>query len=424
MANRDNIQNQSAQKKEPLLRRILFGTVPIVVIAGAVIGLGAMNNSRPEPEEKEEVVEALPVVTAAAFVETVQLSVRSQGEVTARAEVDIASQINGRLEYVSPKFLPGGQFNKGDILFRLENKDFQLRVVQAESAIAQAKTQLIRERSESEQARKDAEALGLTDVSDLALREPQVAEAETRLESAYAALEEAQLQLERTIIRAPFDGRVRTKIVDVGAFISPGMSLGQVYSSDVVDVPIPMTDNDLAALNLGIGFLETRANQGPEVLLTATIGGEPHTWNGRITRTDSGFDSNTRVLFAYATVEDPYGAGADNGTPLAVGLFVDAELEGRELIDTLVVPRSALRGKDKVYIAKDDDTMEIRTVSVESSNREKAIISAGLETGELVITSPVRGAADGMLINPVREDGSLRPQAENAPSQLAQLSED
>lgn len=406
-----------------LIKRIVFIALPIIVVVGAVAGVGVMGALQPPPEEKEEVVEALSVTTTEVVLEPVKLKVMSQGEVTARAEVDLAPQINGRLEYVSPKFLPGSQFRRGDILFRLENRDFQLRVTQAEGAIAQARTALIREQSEADQARKDAEALGLTDVSDLALRRPQVAEAETRLQSAIASLEEAKLQLERTIIRAPFDGRVRSKTADVGAFVSPGMSLGRIYSSDVVDVPLPLTDADLASLGLGIGFQETASNPGPEVTLIATIAGEQHRWTGRISRTDSGYDSNTRVLFAYATVQDPYGAGADNGVPLANGLFVSAEMEGRQLVDTKVIPRTALRGKDKVYIAQDDDTLEIREVVVATSDRRRAVITEGITAGEIVITSPVRGAADGMKIKPVTTDSSTEPLTADSGSQLAQLSE-
>ena len=138
------------------------------------------------------------------------------------------------------------------------------------------------------------------------------------------------------------------------------------------------------------------------VILSANVAGNYSQWDGRIVRTDSHFDSRTRVLYAYVEVEDPFGAGADNGTPLAPGIFVNAAIAGQKLQGALVIPRAALRGEDKVYIANADETLSIKTVSVMSSNRDQAILGGGLLTGDRVITSPIRGVADGMKIEVVK----------------------
>lgn len=398
------------------IKRFVFLVLPVLVIGGAVAGAVVMGSLKPEPEEKDAVIEALPVLTTFSFAEPVQLRVSSHGEVEARTEIDLAAEMSGRLTYIAPNFLPGGQFSKGHVLFRLDDRELRLRLIQAEAAVAQSRTSFIRETSEANLARLDAEDIGVVDVSDLALRKPQIAEAQAQLASAQAALDEAQLQLERTVIRAPFTGRVRTKMTDVGAFITPGMQLGRVYSTDVVDIPIPMTDKDIAALGLGIGFVETATALGPPVKLTATIADVPHSWVGRISRTDSSFDPTTRVLFAYATVKDPYGANADNGTPLATGLFVTADIEGRKLVEGVVFPRTALRGTDSVYIARDDDTLEIRSVRVASSDRDRVVTTGGLVAGERLITSPVRGAADGMKIRPVEPSDVVAINAGDAPA--------
>jgi RND family efflux transporter MFP subunit len=302
--------------------------------------------------------------------------------------------------YVSPEFLAGGQFRKGDTLVRLDPKEYELGIVQAEAAVAQAHTRLVQEQSEGQVASQGAEQLGV-EVSDLTLRRPQLAQANAELASAEARLDETRLMLSRTRITAPFTGRVRERNVNIGAYVAPGTRLGEIYASDVVEVPIALTDSDLANLGLGIGFVETPARRGPTAELSAVVGGVPHTWTGRITRTDSGFDPDTRVLFAYIEVRDPYGRNADNGTPLATGLFVTAEIDGRVLDDSIVLPRTALRGKDSVYVARTDDTLEVRPVEVAFSERERVVITGGLAAGERVITSPVRAAADGMKIKPV-----------------------
>jgi RND family efflux transporter MFP subunit len=383
------------------IKRMVFLVLPVLVILGAIGGTIGMGMLQPKPEEKAETVEALPVLTAQATMEDVELTVRAQGEVRPRSEVMLAAQVGGRATYVSPSFLEGGQFKRGETLVQIDDEEFRLRVVQAEANVARAQTVLSQERSAADLAERESAELGVHNVSDLALRKPQLAEAQANLASALASLDEAKLHLSRTTLAAPFTGRVRERAVDVGAFITPGSKLGTIYASDIVDIPIPLTDSDLATLDLEIGFSATRDTPGPEVVLSATVAGERHTWSGQITRTDSGFDPETRVLFAYVQVDDPYGAGADNGTPLATGLFVTADIAGRKIAQGTTIPRTALRGNDRVFVVRADNTLEIRPVTVASSTRERAVLTSGLSAGETVVISPVRGAADGMKINPV-----------------------
>ncbi len=383
------------------IKRAIFLVLPALVLVGSVVGVIGMSAFSPQPEDNEELVEALPVLVAAAVSETVSLSVVSQGEVRPRTSVVLASEVGGRVSYVSPNLLPGGSFQQGDLLVRADPTEFSLRVTQAQVNVAQARTALVQEQSEARTAAQDIADLGMDDVSDLALRRPQVAEAEARLASAEAALAEAQLNLARTEVRAPFTGRVRSRTVNAGAYITPGTPLGEIFASDIVEVPVALTDQDLARLGLGIGFVASEATPGPAVTLTALVAGKEHSWTGNITRTDSSFDTETRVLFAYVEVEDPYGASSDNGVPLAVGLFVTADIEGLVIPGSIVIPRTALRGEDRVFVATADETLEIRRVTVASSSRQRAVLTEGILPGELVITSPVRDPGNGMKIKTV-----------------------
>lgn len=386
------------------IKRGLAIATPVLLLGGAFVGSGVLQSIGPTPKETEETVEALPVVTATVERRDRQLTVVSQGEVTARSEAILGAEVSGRIAYVSPNALPGASFRKGELLYRVDPKSYELRVVQAKANVAQARTSLLREQSEAETAQADARDLGLEGVSDLALRRPQVAEAESRLASAEAALDEAELALSRTEVRAPFTGRVQERLADLGSFVSPGAQLLRIYSTDVVEVPLPLTDGDLEALNLNIGFRATGETSGPEVKLSALVAGREREWTAELVRTDGGFDNQTRVLFAYAELEDPYGSGSDDGIPLAPGLFVTAEVEGQDLGDVLVIPRTALRGADRVFVLEGDDTLRIRDVEVASSNRQEALLTSGLEVGDIVITSPVRGAADGMTVAPIDPD--------------------
>ena len=232
-------------RKKLWVWRVIVFVLPVLVLMAAIVGFIAMGAFKPTPEEKEDVVKAIPVLTANTSQEDVTLSVDVQGEVQPRTKINLVPQVGGLITYMSPKFIEGGQFNKGDLLVRIEPTEFDLRVTQARAEVAQAETQLSRETSESLIARQDWEELGRSgDQSPLSLREPQMAEAKARLASANARLAEAELQLKRTSLYAPFTGRVTIRHIDQGEFVSVGTRLGEIYSTDVMDVRLPMTNED------------------------------------------------------------------------------------------------------------------------------------------------------------------------------------
>ncbi|MEL7486225.1 MAG: efflux RND transporter periplasmic adaptor subunit [Pseudomonadota bacterium] len=396
-----------------LARRIVVFSLPALVIVGAVAVNVVSGAFAPKPDEKEEIVKATPVVVAVAERQNTRLMVRAQGEAAPRTEIDVIAEVSGKIIEVSPAFIEGGAFEEGDVLIRIASDEFAYRVTQAKANVAQAESRYASERAEANIAKAELDELGIEERSALALRQPQLAEAAAMLSSARAALNEAELQMARTVIRAPFKGRVLTRTADLGQFATPGVSLGRIFSTDIIEVALPITDAELGQLGLPVGFRETADDLGPEVTLSALVGGAPRAWRGRITRTGNGYDRETRVIFAYAEVADPYGAGADNGAPLAAGLFVNAEIEGRAVNSSIVVPRAALRGEDRVYVATADDTLEIRNVAVASSNRQRAVLLSGLEAGERVIISPVRGAADGIPLA-IAGDGAVEENDEEA----------
>lgn len=380
------------------IKRLLVLGLPAVVIVGAFGANIAMGIFTPKPEEKEQVIKATPVVVADALSEKVRLSVNAQGEARPLTQITLTSQVSGKINFVAPQFIEGGAFEAGDVLVRIEPAEYKFRVVQARANVAQARSRYASEEAETRIARKEWDELGEGEGSALARREPQMAEAEAALASAQAQLHEAELQLERTVLRAPFKGRVQTQFANIGQFVRPGDNLGDVFSTDVMEVALPLTDAEIGELGLSIGFRSEGDDLGPEVILTALVGGAPRQWQGHIAHTDSSYDRQTRVLFAYAQVVDPYGEGADDGAPIAAGLFVNAEIQGREIDDSVIIPRTALRGNDQVFVATDENTLEIRQVTVASSDRTRAILIGGLRPGEQVITSPVRGAAEGIEI--------------------------
>lgn len=396
-----------------MFRKIITiaGTVGIIAGGGALIML--MGSLRPKVEPKEVALAPPAVFFAVATPRSVTLDVTAQGEVRPRTDINLTAEVAGRIVKTSDAFVVGGAFDAGDLLVKIEDADYRAAVAGAKARVAQAEELLRREEAESDLARKDYEALGRdTDPSELTLRMPQLAQARAAYAASKADYTSAALDLERTEIRAPFKGRVRERSAGVGQFISPGAPIGRIFSTDVAEVRLPLTDSDLAKLGLSVAFFETPEARGPEVTLSAIVAGEAHEWKARVARTDGAIDPATRQVAAIAVVEDPYGAGADNGTPLAMGLFVDARIVGKPIESAVVLPRSALYGRDTVFVITKDDTLVERTVTVVSADRDTITIATGIEDGERVVSSPLRGAKAGDKVSPTEATdipGAMRP---------------
>ena len=209
---------------------------------------------------------------------------------------------------ISESLAAGGFFEDGEVLLKIDRREYELAVVRARAAIAQAELKLATEEEEAAVARMEWESLGQGEPPPLVVRAPQIAEAEAMLASAEAAFEQAEYDLERTVVKAPYAGRVREKRVDVGQFVSRGSSIARLYSVDYAEVRLPIPDKDLAYVNLPLAYRGQKERAaGPRVTLMANFAGKRHRWQGRIVRTEGEIDPRTRMVQAIAQVDDPYG---------------------------------------------------------------------------------------------------------------------
>ena len=391
--------SEPVQRQGSFLRKLLVVLIPLLVVVGFIvlgIVLIALNK---KPEEKKRAFNTLAVMADYAVQDDVRLKVKTQGEARPRTEIDLVPEVGGKIVYVSPNFIEGGIIKKGETLLRIEDSDFKIAVIRAQASVAQAEQVLVREQAEGEIAKRDYEELGRGEASPLALRLPQQAQARASLQAAEAEVESARLQLSRTSVRAPFTGRVRTKSSDLGQFVSPGRTLGRIFSTDVVEVRLPLTDNDLSKMDLPLAYVAKDRASAPDVRLSAIIAGQRRSWKGKIMRTDSTFDTQTRALFAIAEVFDPYDKGAsENGFPLAPGLFVDAEIDGKAYEDVIVLPRDGLRPEDEVYVVNDQGKVDIRKPEVLDTDSERALLLSGVKAGELVVLSPMEKSRVSMTL--------------------------
>jgi len=378
------------EKEGGVLRKVLVIAVPILIIVGFVLATSAYINANKKPKEKKRNFNTLAVIADYAKVEDVRLKVRTQGEARPQIEIDLVPQVGGKVVYVSPNFIEGGIFRKGEVLLRIEDADFNVAVIRAEAGVAQAEQVLVREKAEGEIARQDYEELGRGEPSPLALRLPQQAQARASLQAAQAELESAKLNLSRTEVRAPFSGRVRTKASDLGQFVTPGSRLGRIFSTNIVEVRLPLSDAQLAKLDLPLAYVAKNRDDAPKVDLSCIVAGKVHHWEGQIMRTDSTYDTASRALFAIVEVVDPYGTGTSpDGVPLAPGLFVDADIDGKSFESVITIPRDGLRPQDEVYVVDDKGQAEIRQVNVLDATSERAVLTGGIQAGELVVLSPM-----------------------------------
>lgn len=382
-------------------KKLLRFTGPILVLG---LGFGAfalLTATAPEPQTEEAAPRPVTVYTHRAERSDMRLEVQTQGEVRARTAIDLTAQVSGRVLAVSPEYVEGGRFSADTVLLEIEDTDYRLALREAEAAVAGAQLGVEQALADADVARRQLR--GTENPSDLALKKPQIEDARARRAAAVAALEQAQLNLERTRLRLPFDGRVASIAVHVGEYVAAGSSLGRVFATDRVQIRLPLNNQQLAALGLPIGYA-VGAGRGPAVALSADVAGQPQRWQGELLRIDAAVDSATRLIYATAEVEDPYGAGRSSaGMPIAVGLFVDAAISGREVTDAVRIPSKGLRPGDQLFVAAADGVLEIRDVQVAYSNADYAVISDGLRPGEEVVVSALRNPIAGMALATIDE---------------------
>ena len=373
----------------------------LIVLVGLAVAVFIV---RAKPEAERQPVEAFAPVVRVIEVAPVDvtLRVRSQGTVRPRTESTLVAQVSGEIKAVGRAFAEGGFFERGEMLVSIDRADYELAVARAEAQLAQAELRREQERAQAEVAREEWEDLGTGTPSPLTLREPQLAEAEAAVRAAAASLDQARLNLERTTIRAPFAGRVRAKHADVGQFVAPGSRLADIFSVDSSEIRLPIPQDQLAFLDVALDG--ARGEEGANVLLSANLGGANARWSARVVRTSGELDPQSRMYNLIAEVEDPY-RRREEGAVLPVGLFVDAEIEGRTVENVFVIPRTALRDGSQVLVL-DDDRLEFRGVEVLRLQGEDVLVASGLEAGELVCVSALETAVDGMRVEPVRDEPS------------------
>jgi RND family efflux transporter MFP subunit len=394
-----------------------FGLPPLLIIASIGVVVFLVFN-RPEPPEREPVETAMLVDTITAEKAGDHFIVEAQGTVQPRTQTTLVPEVSGKVTQISEVFVAGGFFRAGEVLVEIDPSDYETAVKQAQAELAAARARLSDEQSRSDQARRDWEQLHGSDgrePSDLVLRIPQLEQARASVQAAEAALARARRNLERTRLSLPYDGMVRSRSVDIGQYVTAGTNLGVTFAVDTAEVRLPLPDRDLAFVNLPRPGRDDQPT--PRVRFYADVSGERGSWTGEIVRTEGVVEESTRLTYAVARIEDPYGLlGEQRRVPLPMGTYVQAEIHGRSAAGLVELPREALRNGDRLYIADEDDELEIRKVDVVRSTPQRVYLSDSVEPGERVITTAIAAPIPGSKLN-VREPGAEDPELRILPAQ-------
>ena len=355
------------------------------------------------PQVQPQTAQAIPPLVRTLIVQpaTHQFSVRTHGSVVPRTESELVPEVDGRVLRVSPALVSGGFFSKNDVLLEIDSLDYDVALEQARAGIARAESDLDNERKDHER-QEDLVTKGSISASQLDNSLNRVTIAKATLREARARLARAERDLARTSMTAPYDGRVRSERVDSGQFVRRGEAIGTIYAVDFAEVRLPIHANELAYLDLPISKAGQALATQSRVTLSAEFAGTVHAWQGKVVRTEGELDPTTRMVHVVAEVANPYDSRQERA-PLAVGLFVDAMIHGKTIGNVTVLPRSALRRGNQVFVVDEQNRLRFRNVNVLRMVEDQVYIGEGLSEGERVCVSALQSTADGMLVRVVKD---------------------
>ncbi|MBL4672637.1 MAG: efflux RND transporter periplasmic adaptor subunit [Arenicella sp.] len=375
------------------------------IILGAIVVVFALKALKPQTEKEETTKPPLMVRTVIASHKEQVVFSTFQGDVRAKTDIELVTQVTGKVMLVSDKFIEGGEFKAGETLLQIDDADYLVALKSAQASVASAQVDIDIERATAATNAKewlDLQDKPIEEANPLRLNKPQIDRANARLDAAKAELAAAMLNYNRTKISAPFDGRIMSKSAELGQFMARGSSIGRVFATQTMEVRIPMTDVQISELGLTLGYSARAAGtDGLPATVTVLFGAEQHLWQGFVKSVDASVDSTTRLFFATVAVDNPFKQHAGQTVPLVPGLFVDVQLSSPNKLSGLQVPRTALRNGNQVYVYQ-DDKLRFKNVKTVYTSREMVILSedtnSELVLGDAVITSPVPGAYEGMPI--------------------------
>jgi RND family efflux transporter MFP subunit len=383
--------------------------IPIAIFGGLLLIAVIIRMNPPQSEQRIPFSGPVMTVETRVVAETdYPIMLESYGTVQPRTRSLLVAQVGGQIVSVNENVRNGGFFEKGDVLATIDPRDYEADVRIAGAILMDARQTLAQAEARTNQAREDWARLGNTgEAPDLVLRIPQLEAAKAKVISAESGLQKANLDLERSNIVAPFAGRILRKLVDIGQVVSPNTQLAEIYATDYVEIRLPLRNRDLAFIELPESYRfsdVTRASGKVEI--RSDLGGED-SWDAVLVRTEGAIDETARQLHVIAQIDDPFGRDNEDHTPLKIGQYVTARLEGKTVGGALVIPNNTIYQGTYVYTVE-DGILRRRDIEIDWQNDVEAIIGAGLAPGDVLVTTPLGQVTSGIRVTVVGEEGDKR----------------
>ncbi len=373
----------------------------LVVLLLMAIGIGGFYwlTTRKAKIKKRKTKPPLPIVEVIEGRATKhRVIVEGYGNVKPAEEMRLIPQVAGKVIYVASNLVRGGRVERDEVLLRIDPIDYELAVTLAQSKVRDAESKLMMLEAESKAAREEwvlnhGGIKGeIPEPPPLVIKEPQLLAARAALEAAQANLRKALLDLDRTEIRAPFEGIISEKNVGEGQYVLPGQVLAAIYSIESVEIAVPLEKKDLKWVK--VPGLTVTFQDGARATVIADMAGKAMMWKGKVARSSGLVDDRTRMIDVIVRIEGPY----SKIPPLTVGLFVNVKMEGTLLENAVLIPRSAIHQGNIVWTVDDNGTIRFKKVTIAKTEGRCAIVSSGLADGDLIVTSYHKIITEGMKV--------------------------
>lgn len=392
-----------SRKSSRLLKTVSFviRSVLLLTIVGATVIISRYwLLNRPVAERQKPRHEAVLVDIEPIVLGEEQVIIRTLGTVIPALKIQLAARVSGQITDVSPSFIPGGIFKEGEMMLQVDKRDYELALTQQEANLVRAESDVHIEMGQQSVAQKEYELL-MENVEapdlDLLLRKPQLASKEAAVDIAKSALDKAKLDLQRTVIAAPFNATVLSRTVDKGAYVAPGGSLATLVGTDMFWIEVSVPVNELSRIN----FPGPEKEYGSAArVCNSGAWGEAYYREGYVERLAPDLEPEGRMARLLVSVADPLllKTKDDAAHALLLDSFVRVLIEGESVRDAARFSRTYLHDNNTIWIMREDNTLEIRKVSIAWSVEDEVFVSEGLHDGEQLVTSALAAPVEGMLL--------------------------
>lgn len=383
-------------KKSHLALKIIL---PLLILVAGISGFKMLTQLKKTPHRQPPQQQGVLVDVISPASGNFQVTVHATGTVKAAQEITLVPEVSGKVIEIAENFVNGGQFSSGATMIKIDPSNYQLALGKARAEIAQAQVALATERERAKIAINEWQNIDIDSKGEpgpLVTHEIQLKQQQANLAAAEANLKLAELNLERTVLKAPFNGRISQKQVDLGQYIRSGGVIGKLSGTDQAEIYVPLPYSELQWLNMPAA---NSHQSGSTAAIFLPGEKQPH-WQGKIIRSLGEIDPTTRMATVVIAVDNPY-ATASNQFNLETGMFVDIQIKGKPLDNILSIPRKTLRNNQQIWVVDKNNRLKIKTVEIARREKDQLLVSHGLSPDDRVITTTLAAAADGLLLRPV-----------------------